>query len=355
MVALIPRLLVRLLVRAARACFRRPLVAAFAAAAAALFWLLAGLSLPVARDAAGRPDLTGLWAGPPLVVAESSGPSAHAPAAAREADRAARTSASFAAPGWRALLGPTVLRRRPSADVRLMHPAAAVRLRRRDAARRARGEADSWLDRNTWERCITRGLPPAALPEAHADRWFILQTPRVVAIVTEALHEHRIAVVGGRPAPVPAGWLGASTARWAGDVLILETDRFRHDLDGGDVAPASPIPAQHRGSGAGLRVVERLRASSRDRIEVEVEVLDPAVYLRPLVYGFTLRREPAASLLYESACHEGNRSMSGILAGGRVDELRSLQASRAGVDARAAAGHPGVIAPALPFWQPSAP
>lgn len=153
--------------------------------------------------------------------------------------------------------------------------------------------------------------------------------------------------------PAVGAWFGVSTGRWAGDVLIFETTGFRHDLDGGALAPASPILPQHRGSGAALRVVERLRASGRGAIEVEVEVLDPTVYVRPLVYGFTLRREALQSALYEYACHEGDRSMAGILRGARADEQRALRVSRAGVAARAAAGHPGVSAPVLPFWQPA--
>ena len=116
-----------------------------------------------------------------------------------------------------------------------------------------------------------------------------------------------------------------------------------------------PIRGQHRGSGAALRVVERLRASGRGAIEVAVEVLDQTVYVRPLVYGLTLRREAASSALYEYACDEGNRSgnrsMVGILRGVRADEQRALRASRAGVEVRAAAGPPGVSVRALPFWQ----
>ena len=325
------------------------------AAAAAALWLTARIGEPMPRTPKGRPDLTGLWAGPAGVMAEPYGPFWNADATAHDEERTARTSASFAEPGWRAFFGRTVLRRSPATDKRLMRPSGAVQLRRRDERRRARGEADSWLDRNTWERCITRSLPPAALPEAHADRWLVLQTPSLVTIVTEALHEHRIAPIGQQQQTPPRSWLGTSKAHWNGDTLVIETSGFREDLDGGEIAPASPIPGQHRGSGAHLQVIEKLRPAGKDRIEVEVEANDPTVYVRPLVYAFTLRREAADSTMYEYACHEGNRAMLGMLAGGRADEERSLAASRAGVDARAAAGHPGVAAPALPFWQPAGP
>src|SRR5262249_29922938 len=58
-------------------------------------------------------------------------------------------------------------------------PQARLRLEQREKARFDRGEADSWEDRNSWERCITRTLPLAML-STYASNYQILQTPDYV-------------------------------------------------------------------------------------------------------------------------------------------------------------------------------
>ena len=52
----------------------------------------------------------------------------------------------------------------PEGRIPQLHPEAIQRLVDRENAREGRGEADSWLDRNSWERCITRTLPVAMIP-----------------------------------------------------------------------------------------------------------------------------------------------------------------------------------------------
>ena len=49
---------------------------------------------------------------------------------------------------------------------------------------------------------------------------------------------------------------------------------------------------------------------------------------------------PSSSLtLFEYACHEGNHSMEGILAGARADEKAAAQAATQGVAVRCGAAH----------------
>ena len=186
-------------------------------------------------------------------------------------------------------------------------------------------------------------------PEAHADHWQIFQTASLLAIVGEALHETRFIWLDRDTAAGPSGWLGYSTGRWTGDTLTATTTRFRTETGEAGTLPADPIPGMHRGTGSDLTLAETWTAAGRDAIDYEITLDDPSVYTVPVRYRYRLRRAPAGTALYEYACHEGNRSMVGILRGARHDEQRARTASRIGVAARAWGGHPGVTAPARPF------
>src|SRR5438093_672202 len=79
----------------------------------------------------------------------------------------------------------------------------------RAAARRTRGPADSWVDRPLQERCLVyHGVPP--LPTGYNNNYEIVQTPGLVAILHEEIHEVRLIPLDGRP------HLGASVSQWLG-------------------------------------------------------------------------------------------------------------------------------------------
>ena len=50
----------------------------------------------------------------------------------------------------------------------------------------------SWLDRGLWERCITRGVPDVMLPTAYNNNYQIVQTPQVIAIFAEMIHDVQV-------------------------------------------------------------------------------------------------------------------------------------------------------------------
>ena len=139
----------------------------------------------------------------------------------------------------------------PDGRIPKMRPEAVQRLVDREHARQERGEGDSWLDRNSWERCISRTLPVAMIPNIYNANYQILQTLDWVVIVMEMIHEARIIPLDGRP-HVSDGirqWLGDSRGRWKDDTLIVETVRFNNRLDGGDYQPSHIIQTGHRGPG----------------------------------------------------------------------------------------------------------
>ena len=224
----------------------------------------------------------------------------------------------------------------PDGRIPELLPAARQRLIDRENARAGRGEADSWLDRNSWERCITRTMPVAMIPNGYNANYQILQTPDHVAIVIEMIHESRIIPLDGRP-HVTDGvrqWLGDSRGRWEGDTLVVETERFHNRLDGGDYQPSHVIQTGHRGPGGTLRLVERFTMRNANAIDYQLTIEDSMTFDRPYTLSIPMtRRDTAEALnhLFEYACHEGNHGMPNLLSAGRTDEQQGAGSGGAGV------------------------
>ncbi len=72
------------------------------------------------------------------------------------------------------------------------------------------------------------------------------------------------------------------------------------------------------GSGAGLRLVHRFRRIDQDTLDYSYTVEDPESFVEPWSVEFPLTNAPA--MIYEFACHEGNRSMPLLLLGARATE-----------------------------------
>ena len=94
---------------------------------------------------------------------------------------------------------------------------------------------DSPDDFDSWDRCITRGMPVSMLPRNYNNGIRIMQSPGYVLIVLEMAHEVRIIPTDGRPALDKSikEWLGESRGHWEGNTLVVETTNFngktRHD------------------------------------------------------------------------------------------------------------------------------
>lgn len=235
-----------------------------------------------------------------------------------------------------------------------MTDAAMARLIAREHARRDRGEADSWLDRNSWERCISRTLPIAMIPNIYNANYQILQTPTHIAILIEMIHEARIIPLDGRPHASDGirQWLGDSRGSWDGDTLVVETVHFNDRLDGGDLQPSHIIQTTHRGPGDTLRLVERFTPIDANTIDYRVTVEDQETYTQPYTVAIPMHRRDASdplNHLFEYACHEGNHAMVNLLTAGRADEQTALDAAALVRQQRIDAGHPGVREPAVPF------
>src|ERR1700756_3040443 len=70
---------------------------------------------------------------------------------------------------------------------------------------------DSPADFDSWDRCITRGMPVSMLPRNYNNGMRIMQSPGYVLIVLEMAHEDRIIPPDGRRV------LGPSIKQWMGE------------------------------------------------------------------------------------------------------------------------------------------
>ena len=131
-------------------------------------------------------------------------------------------------------------------------------------------------------------------------------------MVIEMTHTLRVVPLDGRPRserPIRQ-FSGQSRGHWEGDTLVVETVHFNR-------------LTSLRGSTPDARLVERFTRVAPDLIEYEFTIDDPATWARPWTARVELKRtdEP----LYEYACHEGNYSMEGILAGARAEERAAAE------------------------------
>jgi hypothetical protein len=179
-----------------------------------------------------------------------------------------------------------------------------------------RGRLESHEVRPLGERCVHFAVP--RLGTGYNSYMQIVQSPEYVVIYQEMAHDARVVPMDGRP-HLPADvkqWGGSSRGRWEGDTLVIETTNY---------SPKAPF---ERMSPNG-RLIERFTRASADFINYEVTLDDPATWTQPWTRLIRLRAKPDEQV-YEYACHEGNYSMEGILAGARAEEAEEAAKAKAG-------------------------
>jgi hypothetical protein len=200
----------------------------------------------------------------------------------------------------------------PDGRVPAYTPAARERIAKTQAARKAAGgEFDHPELRPLGERCITsfgNNAGPPMLPNYfYNNNYSIVQSKDTIVILTEMVHDARVVRIGGQHAPPGVRkWFGDSIGRWEGDTLVIETTNFSNGF---------------QGSSPAVKLTERYTRVSHDFLHWEITVDDPETWVRP--WTFMIRLKRTDDQLYEYACHEGNHSMIGILAGARAAEAKA--------------------------------
>ena len=88
----------------------------------------------------------------------------------------------------------------------------------------------------------------------------------------------------------------------------------------------SPATFGHGVAHEHLHLTERLTCTDLDTLQYQVTADDPTTWTQPWKAMVPLKR--STDRIHEYACHEGNRSMEGILSGARADEKAAAEASK---------------------------
>lgn len=164
------------------------------------------------------------------------------------------------------------------------------------------------------ERCLTATAGPPMMNGLYNNNWQIVQTRDHVAILMEHNHELRVIQLRGTEALPPQlhQWMGDAVGSWDGDTLVVHSTNFN--------------PGQSRRSGglASYYLGERARVTERFTRISASEMIYSYVVDDPVNYSRTWRGEMpligTKGPMYEYACHEGNYSLPGILAGARRED-----------------------------------
>lgn len=223
----------------------------------------------IPRAADGRPDFTGVWAGPGFV--HTGSPDTDKPQVRRYTD----ANMAPINPGGRQLLY------RPYAKNVLIDDPTAL--------------------------CLPNGLT-RQIPSPYAQQW--IQTPTQLVILYEYMHFFRVIPFGppnrAHAADAEPTYMGDSIAWWEDDTLVIDTIGLKewlldayHGEDGGS-----------RWHSDQLHVVERLRFADPTNVDYEVTIDDPAIFERPWTERWAMQLKPAWKIL-EFICEDNNRCVMG--------------------------------------------
>jgi len=180
------------------------------------------------------------------------------------------------------------------------------------------GPLDWTTDFSLYERCITRGILGSTLRVIYGNGAQIAQSPGVVAITYEMIHDTRIVHTDGRPhiSPKIQQYLGDSTGRWEGDELVVETTNFTNRT-------AIGLNGNGNRTSTKLKLTERFKRVAKDIVQYQVTVDDPVTYERPWTMSMPMTPLDGGRILPYS-CHEGNMALTQSLGGERAED-RALE------------------------------
>ena len=163
-------------------------------------------------------------------------------------------------------------------------------------------------------RCL--GVPMPFLPIntafAQGTVMQIVQSPKSMSIYMEDDHAgggNRTIFMDGRPhAPVSLKfYLGDSRGHWEGNTLVIETTNFEQGFRGSNVET--------------YKMTERIRRVDANNLRREITFEDPKTWTKPWTVLIEMgKTKDERHMIFDSACHEGNYGMTGILAGSRAEE-----------------------------------
>jgi hypothetical protein len=160
---------------------------------------------------------------------------------------------------------------------------------------------------DSWDRCITRGMPSSMMPYRYNGGFTIRQAPGAVIFDLEMIHESRVIPTDGRPALAPEvkQWLGESRGRWEGNTLVVETTNFQEGPPLINLAVVGSPPGNRFPHSDQMKITERVVRLNDGTWLYEITTEDPVILTGP----FTVRYPMNHDENYwwpEYACHEDN-------------------------------------------------
>lgn len=167
-------------------------------------------------------------------------------------------------------------------------------------------------------RCLGVPMPFLPLNTAFAQGTVmqLVQSPTSVAIYMEDDHAgggNRVIYLDGRQHLPPSyrTYLGDSIGHWEGNTLVVETTNFSQGF---------------RGSTPDYKMIERFTRVDANNLRREITFDDPKTWTRPWTVLIEMgKTSDNRHMIFDSACHEGNYGLTGILVGARREEQAAKQ------------------------------
>ena len=214
----------------------------------------------------------------------------------------------------------------PNGKIPPLTPGGAERHAAHNEAFPVDGPFDSWEDLELNDRCLVWSAGPPMFPSAYNNNFIILQSPGYVVIYAEMIHDTRIIPVGGQDhiASSMRQWHGDSRGHWEGDTLVVETRNIRRTKANAAAAGGDQVllRAANGRTDDTISVTERFTRVDARTVNYEFAIGDPTQWTTSFSGEFPFTAFPDGELeyLFEYACHDGNYSMTNILAGERAKE-----------------------------------
>jgi hypothetical protein len=187
---------------------------------------------------------------------------------------------------------------------------------------------DHWEDFDSWDRCITRGMPSSMMPYRYNNGIHIFQAPGMVVLSLEMIHEDRIVYTDGRAPlePVHKHYMGEPRGRWEGNTLVVTTTNYKEGPSGTNIGVFGSPPGNRFPVSDQMKTTERFTRLNDNTILYEMKIEDPVVMVQPYTVRYPLRLNNSYEW-WEYNCHEGNRTIRDYINSSRAERARAPQQS----------------------------
>jgi hypothetical protein len=179
-------------------------------------------------------------------------------------------------------------------------------------------------DFDSWDRCITRGMPSMMMPYRYNGGFKIHQSPGYVIFDLEMIHEARVIPIDDAPplSPEVKQYLGESRGHWEGNTLVIETTNFKGDLSSNvpliNLAVVGSPPGNRFFASDQMKITERVARLNDDWWLYEITTEDPLVLTGPFTVRYPMRNDPDY-WWPEYACHEDNVIVPNYVSANRAE------------------------------------